>query len=93
MSGEELRVRTKRFALRVLKMADVLPRKFSARILGAQVVKSATSIGANYREAARLPEARQPQLYHRQRGGGPPEHHVLRGPVQPKHLRGHAPQE
>jgi len=49
----DLRGRTKRFALRVVRMFSSLPKSTEARILGKQVVRSGTSIGANYREAFR----------------------------------------
>ena len=45
--------RTKAFALAVIRMNDGLPRTTSAGVLGKQVLRSATSIGANYREASR----------------------------------------
>jgi four helix bundle protein len=49
----ELLTRTKSFALRVLKLVDHLPRTTSGRAIGNQIVRSATSIGANYRAACR----------------------------------------
>lgn len=51
--GGDLRERTKAFALRVIKMFVVLPRTEEARVLGRQVIRSGTSVGANYREAFR----------------------------------------
>ncbi len=45
--------RTKAFALRVVRMVDALPRTRSAEVLGKQVLRSATSVGANYRSAQR----------------------------------------
>ena len=50
---EDLRVRTKKFALRIIKMCSALPETRSGRILGNQVFRSGTSVGANYREAYR----------------------------------------
>ena len=50
---QELRDRTKIFALRVIKMADVLPRTRAARIITNQVLRSATSMAANYRAVGR----------------------------------------
>lgn len=52
-NGGELRARTKRFALRILCMYRALPAKEEARILGRQVLRSGTSVGANYRAACR----------------------------------------
>jgi four helix bundle protein len=51
--SEILKDRTKRFALRVLGVYRALPRTEEARILGKQVLRSGTSIGANYRAACR----------------------------------------
>jgi four helix bundle protein len=50
---EGLQNRTKRFALRILKLYRSLPRSEEARILGKQVLRSGTSIGANYCAACR----------------------------------------
>jgi four helix bundle protein len=49
----DLRVRTKRFALRVIRMYGALPRCAEADVIGRQVLKSGTSVGANFREAHR----------------------------------------
>jgi len=49
----DLRIRTKAFALRVVAMFGKLPKSAPAQIMGKQVLRSATSIGANYREAQR----------------------------------------
>jgi four helix bundle protein len=48
-----LRERTKRFALRVIRKFSMLPKNTAAQVLGKQVLRSGTSIGANYREAFR----------------------------------------
>ena len=53
MKGDELKLRTKRFALRVMKLVDTLPKGRSADVVGRQVLRSATSVGANYRAACR----------------------------------------
>lgn len=50
---EDLRPRTKEFALRVIKMFKALPKSEVAKVLGRQVLRSGTSVGANYREAQR----------------------------------------
>ena len=47
----DLKERTKAFALRVIAMFVRLPRTDVARVLGKQVLRSSTSVGANYREA------------------------------------------
>ncbi len=49
----ELEGRTKRFALKVIEFVTVLPKSKTSGVLGYQVLKSGTSIGANYREASR----------------------------------------
>jgi four helix bundle protein len=46
----DLRQRTKSFALRVIRMFATLPKTAEAQVLGKQVLRSGTSIGANYRE-------------------------------------------
>lgn len=51
MDKEQLKERTKNFALRVIKMAASMPKTGVARIIANQIVKSATSVGANYRAA------------------------------------------
>jgi len=50
---EDLRDRTKEFALRVVRMFVALPKTTEAQILGKQLLRSGTSVGANYREAFR----------------------------------------
>src|SRR3954453_24185466 len=50
---KDLERRTKRFALQAIKFVSLLPRTRDADILGRQLLRSATSIGANYREANR----------------------------------------
>ncbi|MBI5773393.1 MAG: four helix bundle protein [Verrucomicrobia bacterium] len=50
---QDLRLRTKKFALRIIKMCEKLPSNRAGRILGDQVFRSGTSVAANYREAYR----------------------------------------
>ena len=50
---EELRDRTKRFAILVVKFFQTLPRTDEARILGKQLLRCATSVTANYRAVGR----------------------------------------
>ena len=50
---KDLRDRTKQFALRILEMFPVIPKSTQAQVLGKQVLRSGTSVGANYREAYR----------------------------------------
>jgi len=53
MNSEELKARTKQFALRVMKLVGALPRTKIGRAIGGQLVRSGTSVGANYRAACR----------------------------------------
>jgi four helix bundle protein len=48
-----LRERTKQFGLRVVRMFSRLPKTTEAQVLGKQILRSGTSVGANYREAYR----------------------------------------
>jgi four helix bundle protein len=51
---QDLKPRTKQFALRVIRMYSKLPKSDTvAQVLGKQVLRSGTSVGANYREASR----------------------------------------
>src|SRR5580692_11512414 len=49
----DLRVRTKQFALRVIRLFSALPKRIEAEVIGKQVLRSGTSVGANFREAHR----------------------------------------
>src|ERR1051325_2604384 len=53
MNEMEMKNRTKRFALRILKMADALPTSRSGNAIANQIIRSATSVGANYRALCR----------------------------------------
>jgi four helix bundle protein len=53
MNADELKKRTKLFALRIIKMIDSLPKGRTADIIGRQLLRSGTSVGANYRAACR----------------------------------------
>jgi len=53
MDKEELKNRTKQFALRVVRLVEALPRGRTADVLGRQLLRSGTSVGANYRAACR----------------------------------------
>lgn len=53
MTNEQLKNRTKQFSLLILKLAEKLPVSISTRIVINQIVKSATSVGANYRAVCR----------------------------------------
>ena len=49
----DLRVRTKNFALRIIQLYAVLPKTTEAQVIGKQLLRSGTSVGAHYREASR----------------------------------------
>jgi four helix bundle protein len=53
MDAQELQERTKQFALRVMRLVDALPAKRSISVIANQLIRSATSVGANYRAACR----------------------------------------
>ena len=53
MNEAEMKDRTKKFSLRVMKMVGSLPNTNVARVIGNQVLRSGTSVGANYRAACR----------------------------------------
>jgi len=53
MNETELKERTKQFALRVMKLVDAMPNTAAGRALGNQLIRSGTSVGANYRAACR----------------------------------------
>lgn len=48
---KDLSARTKKFPLRVIRLFSALPRRREAQVIGNQLLRSGTSIGANYREA------------------------------------------
>ncbi len=58
MDAAELKLRTKKFALRVMRLADALPRRPSAFAISNQMARSSASVAANYR-AACLARSRQ----------------------------------
>lgn len=49
--GDDLKHRTKQFSLRAIRLCECLPSKPAARVIGNQLLRSATSVGANYRAA------------------------------------------
>ena len=53
MTSKEMQARTKAFAVRVVRLVDALPRGLAAQVMGRQLLRSATSVGANYRAACR----------------------------------------
>ena len=59
MDREELKARTKAFAVRVVKMTEALPRKRAADVVARQLIRSATAVGANYCAACRARSHRE----------------------------------
>ncbi len=53
MDPEELKIRTKEFAKKVISLCRQLPGNREARLIGGQLFRSGTSVGANYRAACR----------------------------------------
>jgi len=53
MKNENLKMRTKRFALETIHLVEGLPAGETSRILGRQLLRAGTSVGANYRAACR----------------------------------------
>lgn len=53
MKGDELRNRTKKFALKILSLVETLPHTIKGRAIANQLVRCGTSVGANYRASCR----------------------------------------
>ena len=53
MDKEQFLARTKGLALRAIKLVEALPKTPTASVIGRQLLRSATSVGANYRAACR----------------------------------------
>lgn len=53
MNEEQMKQRTKEFAKRIIKLCRQLPNNTEGRLIGNQLFRSGTSVGANYRSACR----------------------------------------
>ncbi len=53
MRRENLKERTKQFAIEIIKLVETLPKNWFADVFGKQLLRSGTSVGANYRSACR----------------------------------------
>ena len=53
MNKDDFKLRTRQFALRAIKLVEALPKGRSANVISRQLLRSATSVGANYRAACR----------------------------------------
>jgi four helix bundle protein len=51
--GKDLKDGTQKFALRIIKLYTALPKRTEAQVIGKQILRSGTSVGAQYREACR----------------------------------------
>ncbi len=51
--NRDLKVRTRKFALRIIRLYKALPNSLEAQIIGKQILRSGTSVGAQYREGTR----------------------------------------
>ena len=53
MTKEELKDRTKQFAIKIIKLVDDLPNTKAGHIIGNQIIRSGTSVASNYRAECR----------------------------------------
>jgi len=53
MTKEELKKRTKQFALKIIELIEIIPNSKAGHTIGNQIIRSGTSIAANYRSACR----------------------------------------
>jgi four helix bundle protein len=58
MENEDLKDRTQRFSIRIIALAEHLPETRSSRVIANQILRSSSSIGANYRAARRSKSGR-----------------------------------
>lgn len=57
MNADDLKNRTKRFALRILRLAAALPNTIEGKAIKGQLVRAGTSVGANYRAVLALEQS------------------------------------
>jgi len=53
MNSKQLKDRTKKFAIEIVNLAETFPKTNTGFVIGKQLIRSATSVGANYRSACR----------------------------------------
>lgn len=53
MDKQEVKLRIKKFALRIIKLSDALPKTAAGRVIGNQLLRAGTAVAANYRAACR----------------------------------------
>jgi len=56
---DRMKARTKTFAVQIVKLCQALPKDFAARAIGNQLLRAATSVGANYRAVCRARTGRE----------------------------------
>ena len=59
MTTEELKLRTKKFSLEIIDLVENLPNSISSRAVANQIIRSGTSVGANYRAVCRARSDRE----------------------------------
>jgi four helix bundle protein len=59
MTTNELKLRTKNFSLMIIDLVEKLPNSISVRVVANQIVRSGTSVGANYRAVCRARSDRE----------------------------------
>ena len=58
MENEDLKERTQRFSVRIMNMVEHLPETRSSKVIASQILRSSSSVGANYRAARRSKSGR-----------------------------------
>ena len=53
MTTDEMKLRTKKFSLMIIDLAEKLPKTYIVKVVANQIVRSGTSVGANYRAVCR----------------------------------------
>jgi four helix bundle protein len=53
MTPEEMKKRTKQFGLEIIRLVENIGNSLAARVIGGQLIRAATSVGANYRAACK----------------------------------------
>ena len=59
MTTEELKSRTKKFSIQIINLVEMLPNSNTVRVIANQIVRSGTSVGANYRAVCRARSDRE----------------------------------
>jgi four helix bundle protein len=59
MTTDEMKLRTKKFSLMIIDLAEKLPTTYIVKVVANQIVRSGTSVGANYRAVCRARSDRE----------------------------------